>query len=110
MTLAEYIKGNRKDRRMTQADLARRTGFSREYIAGVESGRITPSVERARMMGSALNDVEGLLEVYVGSGKAPELATDPRTLEVATLFESLPEDRKDHWLRIARLMWEGDIR
>lgn len=50
MTFAEKIKSLRKERGMTQMQLAAATNISLAVIAGVESGRRTPSKEMARRL------------------------------------------------------------
>lgn len=50
MTFAEKIKSLRKERGMTQMQLATATNISLAVIAGVESGRRTPSKEMARRL------------------------------------------------------------
>lgn len=40
-----FIQTKRKENKLTQQDLASKTGLSRNYISDVENGRYTPSAE-----------------------------------------------------------------
>lgn len=55
MTFAEKIKSLRKERGMTQMQLAAATNISLAVIAGVESGRRPPSKEMARRLAGYFN-------------------------------------------------------
>lgn len=43
--IGELIKESRKNKEMTQQQLAEKTKLSRSYISDVENGRYTPSAE-----------------------------------------------------------------
>jgi transcriptional regulator with XRE-family HTH domain len=43
--IGKLIQESRKNKEMTQQQLAEKTGLSRNYISDVENGRYTPSAE-----------------------------------------------------------------
>lgn len=57
--IAHKIKEKRKEKQMTQNDLAEKTELSRTYIADVERARYMPSVE-------SLRNIANILEIDLG--------------------------------------------
>jgi transcriptional regulator with XRE-family HTH domain len=43
--LGNIIKSKRKEMKLTQYDLSKKTGLSRNYISDIENGRYMPSTE-----------------------------------------------------------------
>jgi len=115
--LPPRLKKARGNTKMTQRELAQVTGLSQSYIAQVESGDRTPSVETMRALGHALGvSVSWLLGQGVGecsgddaSGAAPE---PPRELladrEVPEGLRDLVSDRAlVASLRISEAEWRA---
>lgn len=48
------IKKARKDKRLTQKELAEKVDISRNYISDIECGRYTPSVEKLLLISTVL--------------------------------------------------------
>ncbi len=53
--LSTRLKQLREARNLTQAQLAERVGFSREYIARLETGRHDPTLSTLEKLAKALN-------------------------------------------------------
>jgi transcriptional regulator with XRE-family HTH domain len=48
------LRAARKSRKMTQAELAKRSGVDRIYISQIENGRFTPRLERVEELSTAM--------------------------------------------------------
>jgi transcriptional regulator with XRE-family HTH domain len=55
MQIGNRIKAIRKDRGITQTDLAIKAGMSRTYLADIEGNRYTPSLNILKVIADALN-------------------------------------------------------
>ena len=53
--LAETVEGRRKSLKITQAQLAEKTGINRGLLSRLESQDFTPSIEQLQALGEALN-------------------------------------------------------
>ncbi|MGE7614753.1 helix-turn-helix domain-containing protein [Paenibacillus sp. NPDC101420] len=63
MLVGEKIKAVRKQRKLTQNDLAIKANISRSYLADVEGGRYNPSLDTLKSIATALNtELSTLLE------------------------------------------------
>ncbi|OMD29162.1 hypothetical protein BJP48_18905 [Paenibacillus odorifer] len=63
MLVGEKIKSIRKQRKLTQSDLAIKANISRSYLADVEGGRYNPSLDTLKSIATALNtELSTLLE------------------------------------------------
>jgi transcriptional regulator with XRE-family HTH domain len=62
--LADMLRQRRKEARLTQAALARRMGYVREYVTLAEAGRELPSAEFVARSGQVLGSAEELLRLY----------------------------------------------
>lgn len=60
--IAITVREKRKNRGMTQAELAERVGVSRTYVADIEAGRYTPSVKVLSKLAEALSFVVVITE------------------------------------------------
>ena len=67
MTIQNRIRALRLERRMTQEELALRTGVSRQTIMSIERGKTNPSVLLALKIGAALG--VDVAEVFMMEGK-----------------------------------------
>lgn len=54
MDIGTHIKGLRKEKKMTQIELAAAAEISRSYLADVEAGRYNPSLETLSKLAQAL--------------------------------------------------------
>jgi transcriptional regulator with XRE-family HTH domain len=55
MQIGNRIKAIRKERGITQTDLALKAGMSRTYLADIEGNRYTPSLNILKVIADALN-------------------------------------------------------
>lgn len=55
-TTREKLVNSRKRHEMTQEELAEKAGISRAYLANIEAGKHTPSLEVARKLSVLLNE------------------------------------------------------
>ena len=53
-TFGKRIADLRKERKMTQEELAERSGFSQQYISGLERGNRNPTIVSIYELGQAL--------------------------------------------------------
>ncbi len=100
MAIGRHIKARRAElNNMTQEDLARRAGVPREYVSAVESGRITPSLNRMEMIARALDeDVSAMMVAALGTPVENELETareHPRVRQVLALMAPLGDEDKE---------------
>lgn len=62
--LENHVRARRRDRRMTQAELAAATGVSRQTVISIEGGNYAPSVHLALRIAAALDSsVEALFTI-----------------------------------------------
>ena len=52
--LADTVNSNRKTLKISQADLAEKTGINRALISKLENKEFTPSIEQLEMLGEVL--------------------------------------------------------
>ena len=63
MNIGEKIKGYRKEQKLTQVELAKKSNISRSYLADIENDRYNASVETLKAISSALNvNLSSLIE------------------------------------------------
>jgi transcriptional regulator with XRE-family HTH domain len=62
--LAAMLRQQRKEAQLTQAALARRMGYVREYVTLAEAGRELPSAEFIARSGQVLGSADELLRLY----------------------------------------------
>ncbi|QLY79210.1 MULTISPECIES: helix-turn-helix transcriptional regulator [Clostridium] len=55
MSIGEKIKASRKERGLTQVDLANKANISRSYLADIERNRYNPSIDVVRSIALALD-------------------------------------------------------
>jgi transcriptional regulator with XRE-family HTH domain len=72
MQIGDRIKGIRKERGITQTDLALKAGISRTYLADLEGNRYTPSINILKVLANVLN--VKLSDIIEGKEKDPELS------------------------------------
>ena len=79
--LAETVRGKRKEKGLTQIDLARLTGINRSMIGQLENKTFKPSIEQLEALAQAL-DFE-ITELYVEEAKAAAKAAPAKQYKVA---------------------------
>jgi transcriptional regulator with XRE-family HTH domain len=89
MNFSKIITECRKNKDLSQADLADASGVSREMISKYERGEAVPSLDAAKKMADAL---EITLDYLVGEGTNSKL--DKKTLKRLQELEHLEEDKK----------------
>lgn len=91
MRLSEKITRLKKQKGLSQADLAETTGISKDAISKYERGDATPSVEYAKRIADALNVS---LDYLVSDSDEQELI-DKETLNRVKAIQSMPEQEQD---------------
>ena len=71
--LAAAVSGRRKDLKLSQADLAEKTGMNRSVLSRLESGDYTPSVDQLLALGATLGFN---LEAVLADEEADEIVKD----------------------------------
>ena len=61
MSLGDNIRKARKERGLTQSELAEKAGISRSYFADVEKGYYNPSLDTLQKIAAALDTTSGVL-------------------------------------------------
>jgi transcriptional regulator with XRE-family HTH domain len=96
MNIGDKITALRKTKKLSQAELAKAAGVSREIIGRYERNEVSPSVEVAKKIADAL---EVSLDYLAGdSGKT---SFDKRTLKLIDEIEELEPSIKDKLLFLA---------
>lgn len=75
--IGERIKEARKSVRLTQVELARKTGLSRSYIGDIEKGRYNPSISTLQLIASA---TETLLEALIPSPQMQQTTSSENSI------------------------------
>lgn len=115
MTLGENIKFYRKQKKLTQNELANIASMSRSYLADIERDRYNPSVETLKTIADALHIKLSLL---MGEEQIPSWATtkDKRDFKKMLeedddlMFDGVPieeEDRQRIKDVLTGLFWEA---
>jgi transcriptional regulator with XRE-family HTH domain len=100
MRHGDELRRRRKALGLTQDALAERARLSTHYISAIENGRIKdPSLSTLAALAKALGTNVG--ELVGGSLKMPELT--PLAIEVAHLFDAVPEELQQSVLTILRM-------
>ena len=89
MTFGQRLIGLRKAKKLSQGDLAKQSGVSREMIGKYERGEAVPSIEAAKKIADAL---EVSLDYLVGASS--QTAFDKRTPDRIQDLEQLEENKK----------------
>lgn len=55
MSIGERIKSLRKQNKLTQVELAKKSNISRSYLADIENDRYNPSLETLKALSNSLN-------------------------------------------------------
>jgi transcriptional regulator with XRE-family HTH domain len=91
MKIGNRIAQLRKEKSISQTQLAHLIGASREAISKYERGEAVPSVETAKKMADAFGVT---LDYLVGEGQNGSF--DKKTVQRLIDLEQLPEDDKTH--------------
>lgn len=90
------VREIRKQRNLTQADLAEMTGLSQATISFAEKGDGAASMSTYRRIADALN--VSFESLFVASGNGRSALED----ELVRIFRALPPDRQAGWIEMAR--------
>jgi transcriptional regulator with XRE-family HTH domain len=96
MKLGDKITMLRKQKNISQVELAEKTGISRDGISKYERGDIVPSVEYAKRMADAL----GVSLDFLVSEDAREEALDKEAVKRIRDIQKLPDEEKDKVLSV----------
>ena len=96
MNIGDKITALRKAKKISQADLAKEAGVSREIIGRYERNEVSPSVDVAKKIADALE--VSLDYLAGGSDKA---AFDKQTLKLIDEIEELEPSTKDKLIFLA---------
>lgn len=91
MKLGEKITKLKKLKKMSQVELAEKTGISRDAISKYERDGVLPSVEYAKRIADAL----GVSLDYLVSDSDHEEALDNETVKRVKEIQALPPSEKD---------------
>lgn len=92
MSVGTNIRKMRKERGLTQAELAEKAGISRSYFADIEKDYYNPSLESLQKIASALGTTSGVL---LGDASLLELVAKDNGMSAATaMFERQRKDAK----------------
>lgn len=96
MNIGDKITNLRKEKNMSQTDLGKAVGVSREIIGRYERNEVMPSIEVAAKIADAL---EVSLDYLAGNSK--KAAVDKKTLKLMHEIEDLEPSIKDKLLFLA---------
>jgi transcriptional regulator with XRE-family HTH domain len=96
MNIGDEITALRKAKKMSQADLAKAAGVSREIIGRYERNEVSPSVDVAKKIADTL---EVSLDYLAGEGN--KTGFDKQTLKLIDEIEELEPSIKDNLLFLA---------
>lgn len=109
MTLAEFVKERRGELRISQRELAKRSGLSPTYIANIELGvnpstgkPISPTIDAMQGLAKGLSvSYEELDRVARGLPRYPTThpGWSPEVEEAIRLLDRLPEDHRKAMLQ-----------
>ena len=91
MKFGEKITKLKKLKKMSQVELAEKTGISRDAISKYERGDVSPSVEYAKRIAEAL----GVSLDYLVSDSEQDEALDNETAKRVKEIQTLPLTEKD---------------
>jgi transcriptional regulator with XRE-family HTH domain len=91
MKFGEKITKLKKLKKMSQVELAEKTGISRDAISKYERGDVSPSVEYAKRIAEAL----GVSLDYLVSDSEQDEALDNETVKRVKEIQTLPLNEKD---------------
>lgn len=98
-----HLKDLRTKKGLSQAAVARAMGISRQNYAYYETNQRDPDTAMVK----ALAEFFGVSTDYILGRSEPEnkrLLNDPDVMEIAALYEKLPNDKKELVLAMARAM------
>lgn len=100
MGIPDRLRAGRKNKRMTQRELAERLGVARSAVAQWELGITRPTVDRAVK-------IAAILEIPIGDAidetdLDPLVSNDPTEIQLVTLFRRLPERMRAATLQVVR--------
>lgn len=91
MNFGEKISKLKKTKKMSQVELARITGISRDAISKYERGDVLPSVEYAKRIAQAL----GVSLDFLVSDSQQEEALDNEAVKRIKEIQTLPQQEKE---------------
>lgn len=94
MTLPENVRKRRKQFRLSQADLSRKSGVPQTTISAIETGARSPTAETIVMLARGLEcSVDDLLDSTQEENKNPIAETDDEIKEeIIRLVGQLPQE------------------
>ncbi len=106
-TFAKKMAALRKERKMTQQELAKLLSTSISVVGKYERNEMNPSIEAAKKLAKILGTTVGYL---LGETKDSDLFKDPKMLQRFQDIVALPEDQRkslllniDHFIRSAKI-------
>lgn len=107
MSIGKRLKALRAARNLSQRDIEKRAGLSRNYVSSVENGRFAPGLEMLQRWAKAL-EVEVYQLFFDGGGRpqpAPSgtmLVLEKRERQLLALFRQADKADRQLMLHIAR--------
>lgn len=96
-TFGKRMAALRKERKMTQQELAKSLGTSISVVGRYERDEMTPSIEVAKNIAGYLDTTVGYL---LGEADKADLFKDPAMLQRLSDLEKLDEKNKSHILSV----------
>jgi transcriptional regulator with XRE-family HTH domain len=96
MKFGEKITKLKKLKKMSQVELAEKTGISRDAISKYERGDVSPSLEYAKRIAEAL----GVSLDYLVSDSEQDEALDNEAVKRIKAIQNLPKQEKDKVLSV----------
>ncbi len=113
-TFGDWLKRTRKSRGLSQSDLWRETGISKQYISGLEKNArqprsnklMRPGEEKVDKLARAL--AVPLAEARLAAGYAPPARTGGPTKgqRAAEYVDGLPDDKQDDALLFLQMLYQ----
>lgn len=103
--ISEKIKEYRKERQMSQYDLAKFLGISRSYVGDIERGRIRGTLKLVKLLVDKTgldyhywinnNDIDGVESVNLATGKFEEFTATATILDLILSNKSYDKNTKE---------------
>lgn len=107
-TFGQWLRRNRKDRGLSQEELGKRVGRTKQYISGLERAAPHPNTGKpaqvtpdgAKLLAKHLNLPPEEAMRAAGFYPSPANGDDPRRLRLVAYFDGLTEEDRDRALAL----------
>jgi transcriptional regulator with XRE-family HTH domain len=106
MIIGDRLRALRKEKKLSQGDIQKRTGLVRPYISRVENGHVVPSIETLEKFARALE--VPMYQLFYDGEEPPKLPNLPkRKSSDETLWGSTGKEAR-YLNKLRRLMGKSD--